>query len=219
MAFNILSTACISVAALCQTFPADPTKEKWKDDSSPGLRVNIHAVALAHAGINVALDLWMFILPLTQLYHIGLKTKKKIGVMLIFSLGFLWVQRTNSEWWDYLRNSLIVVSCVRIPFMVDFSRSLNSTGKIIAWAILLLAVADKGHYSRLAGSYCLVKCGERCRYPSGLSPSYCTTLTSCHDAREVHDTMLEVLWRQSRYLCRPRSRYDSGDASRRNDFG
>jgi hypothetical protein len=89
MVFNIMSTVCISVAALCQSFPSDPSKERWKDESSPGFRVNIHALALSHAGINVALDIWMFILPLTQLYHIGLRTRKKIGVMLIFSLGFL----------------------------------------------------------------------------------------------------------------------------------
>ncbi|CAG7564415.1 unnamed protein product [Fusarium equiseti] len=121
MVFNIMSTTCISVAALCQNFPTDPSKERWKDESSPGFRVNIHALALSHAGINVALDIWMFILPLTQLYHIGLKKRKKVGVMLIFSLGFF----------------LIVVSCVRIPFMIDFSRSLNSTADsqgMIVWS-------------------------------------------------------------------------------------
>ena len=112
--------------------------------------------------------------------------------------------------------SLIVVSCVRIPFMINFSRSVNSTGM---WRALVLDLSNTEGYSRLAGSYCLVQCGERCRHPRGVSSSYRTTLTSGHDAREIHDTVLKVLWRESRYFCRPRSRHDSGDASRRNDFG
>ncbi|KAH7179856.1 uncharacterized protein B0J16DRAFT_291429 [Fusarium flagelliforme] len=120
--FTIISAACISVAGGCQDWPTDPTKEKWKDESK-GFKVNIHALALVHAGINVVLDIWMFILPLTQLYHIGLKTRKKIGVMLIFSVGIF----------------LIAVSCLRIPFMINFSRSLNSTADsqgIIVWSNL-----------------------------------------------------------------------------------
>ncbi|KAL3600042.1 hypothetical protein FPOAC2_04271 [Fusarium poae] len=55
----------------------------------------------------------MFVLPLTQLYHLGLKPKKKAGVMLIFSVGIF----------------LIAASCVRIPYLIGFSKSLNSTGK------------------------------------------------------------------------------------------
>lgn len=54
-----------------------------------GIRLDIQALILSHAGINVALDVWMFILPLTQLYNLGLKTRKKIGIILMFSVGIL----------------------------------------------------------------------------------------------------------------------------------
>ncbi|KAM0431561.1 hypothetical protein ACHAQK_010186, partial [Fusarium lateritium] len=63
-----------------------PTHEGWRNKSS-AFELNVQALAFAHAGINVGLDVWMFILPLTQLYHIGLKTKKKIGVILVFGVG------------------------------------------------------------------------------------------------------------------------------------
>ncbi|CAJ0538678.1 Ff.00g066730.m01.CDS01 [Fusarium sp. VM40] len=120
--FNTLSAVCICVSAGFQSFPKDPTQERWKDESSRR-KVDVQALAFAHAGINVGLDIWMFVLPLTQLYHIGLKTRKKIGVILIFGVGIF----------------LIVVSCLRIPFMIDFNGSLNATADsqgIVIWSNL-----------------------------------------------------------------------------------
>ncbi|KIL85179.1 hypothetical protein FAVG1_11608 [Fusarium avenaceum] len=122
IAFNILSAVIICVFAGCQGFPTEPTQQGWKDKHS-GFSLDIQALVISHAAINVALDIWMFILPLTQLYHIGLKTRKKIGVILIFGVGIF----------------LIVVSCLRIPFMIDFNRSLNATADsqgIIVWSNL-----------------------------------------------------------------------------------
>lgn len=39
--------------------------------------------------MNIALDVWMVILPFTQLYHLGLKLRKKVGVIAMFSVGIL----------------------------------------------------------------------------------------------------------------------------------
>ncbi|KAF5553618.1 hypothetical protein FNAPI_6695 [Fusarium napiforme] len=44
-------------------------------------------IVLAHCVVNLALDIWMLILPMTQLYNIGLKLNKKISVMAMFGLG------------------------------------------------------------------------------------------------------------------------------------
>ncbi|KAH7261660.1 hypothetical protein BKA59DRAFT_518643 [Fusarium tricinctum] len=120
--FNILSAIIICVFAGCQGFPTEPTQQGWKNEHT-GYSLDIQALVISHAGINVGLDIWMFILPLTQLYHIGLKTRKKIGVILIFGFGIF----------------LIVVSCLRIAFMIDFNRSLNATADsqgIIVWSNL-----------------------------------------------------------------------------------
>ncbi|KAF5679598.1 integral membrane protein [Fusarium heterosporum] len=85
--FTVLSAIVVCILASLQTFPTQPTQQGWKDDTSTHFKLDTQSLVLSHAGINVALDIWMFILPLTQLYHIGLKTKKKIGVILIFSVG------------------------------------------------------------------------------------------------------------------------------------
>lgn len=50
---------------------------------------NTLKIVLAHCVVNLALDIWMLILPLTQLYNIGLKLNKKINVMAMFGLGLL----------------------------------------------------------------------------------------------------------------------------------
>ncbi|KAF4992391.1 hypothetical protein FGRMN_7203 [Fusarium graminum] len=92
--FNVLSAVVFGILAGLQSFPTQPTQDGWKDDTSTQFKLDIMAVIISHAGLNVAMDIWMFILPLTQLYHIGLKTRKKIGVILIFSVGIFPEQQT-----------------------------------------------------------------------------------------------------------------------------
>ncbi|RFN54355.1 hypothetical protein FIE12Z_1481 [Fusarium flagelliforme] len=109
--FTILTTTVILILACLQSAPTEPSQEGWDGAPESGPRLNIQALILSHAGINVALDVWMFILPLTQLYNLGLKARKKIGIMLMFSVGIF----------------LIAVSCIRIPSMRDFNKTLNAT--------------------------------------------------------------------------------------------
>lgn len=87
--FTILTTTVILILACLQSAPTEPSQEGWDGAPDSGPHLNIQALILSHAGINVALDVWMFILPLTQLYNLGLKTRKKIGIMLMFSVGIL----------------------------------------------------------------------------------------------------------------------------------
>ncbi|KAH7174854.1 uncharacterized protein B0J16DRAFT_349281 [Fusarium flagelliforme] len=119
--FTILTTTVILILACLQSAPTEPSQEGWDGAPESGPRLNIQALILSHAGINVALDVWMFILPLTQLYNLGLKARKKIGIMLMFSVGIF----------------LIAVSCIRIPSMRDFNKTLNATSDsqgIIVWS-------------------------------------------------------------------------------------
>jgi hypothetical protein len=119
--FNILTTIIFSICGALQRQPIYLLWEGWKDFPPKGTTLNIPAIIFSHAAINIALDVWMFVLPLTQLYHLGLKPKKKAGVMLIFSVGIF----------------LIAASCVRIPYLIGFSKSLNSTADsqgFIVWS-------------------------------------------------------------------------------------
>ncbi|QPC78026.1 hypothetical protein HYE68_008778 [Fusarium pseudograminearum] len=114
IALTILSTTIILVLAALQSAPTEPSQDGWDGFPNSGPRLDIQALILSHAGINVALDIWMFVLPLTQLYNLGLKARKKMGIMLIFGVGIF----------------LIAVSCIRIPHMLDFNKTLNATCKI-----------------------------------------------------------------------------------------
>ena len=87
--FTILTTTIILILACLQSAPTEPSQEGWDGYPDSGPQMDIQALILSHAGINVALDVWMFILPLTQLYNLGLKARKKIGIMLMFSIGIL----------------------------------------------------------------------------------------------------------------------------------
>ncbi|KAK6721002.1 hypothetical protein SNK05_004094 [Fusarium graminearum] len=127
IALTILSTTIILVLAALQSAPTEPSQEGWDGFPNSGPRLDIQALILSHAGINVALDIWMFVLPLTQLYNLGLKARKKIGIMLIFGVGIF----------------LIAVSCIRIPHMLDFNRTLNATSDsqgIIIWSNIEIGV-------------------------------------------------------------------------------
>lgn len=46
-------------------------------------------MGISHGALNVALDIWMLILPLSQLLKLGVKFKKKVGVIAMFSVGIL----------------------------------------------------------------------------------------------------------------------------------
>lgn len=61
---------------------------QW-DGVADGKCLNFDLGAVIHAIINILLDVAIFALPLTQLWGLNLSRKKKIHVMLMFSVGFL----------------------------------------------------------------------------------------------------------------------------------
>jgi hypothetical protein len=61
----------------------------WKEKHPKGILLNSNAIGISHGGLNVALDVWMIILPMTQLWKIGIKPKKKLGIMSMFGVGAL----------------------------------------------------------------------------------------------------------------------------------
>ncbi|KAF4903554.1 hypothetical protein CGCVW01_v013113 [Colletotrichum viniferum] len=82
---------------------------------------------LSHAIINIILDVWMLILPLTQLCKLNLVLRKKIGVMLMFSVGLF----------------LTAVSAIRIHTMVRFMTDSNVTSQalwVYVWTFTELCV-------------------------------------------------------------------------------
>ncbi|KAF5541423.1 integral membrane protein [Fusarium mexicanum] len=115
IAFNIVTTIIVIICGALQRQPIHLLWDGWKEYPHRGITLNTLAIIFFHAGVNIALDIWMFALPLTQLYSLGLQPKKKAGVMVIFGVGIF----------------LIAASCIRIPYLLDFTRTLNASCKHI----------------------------------------------------------------------------------------
>ncbi|KAJ9134308.1 Cfem domain containing protein [Pleurostoma richardsiae] len=71
-------------------FQCDPLEGAWRawDGSVTAKCRDINLQGWAAAGCNIVLDLAMLILPLPELYKLNLSLKKKLQVLLMFSLGF-----------------------------------------------------------------------------------------------------------------------------------
>ncbi|GJC87571.1 hypothetical protein ColLi_10409 [Colletotrichum liriopes] len=46
------------------------------------------SIALSHGGLNVALDVWMLVLPAVQIWGLNMRLREKLGYMSMFCLGF-----------------------------------------------------------------------------------------------------------------------------------
>ncbi|KAL0931313.1 CFEM domain-containing protein [Colletotrichum truncatum] len=98
----------------------------WDKDHSQ-VCFDFNKLILTHASINIAMDVWMLILPLTQLYKLNLVLRKKVGVMLMFSVGLF----------------LAAVSAIRIHTMVRFMKASNVTSEalwVYVWTFTELCV-------------------------------------------------------------------------------
>ncbi|KAF9775791.1 hypothetical protein IL306_006076 [Fusarium sp. DS 682] len=90
IAFNLVST--IIVVVLLLTIGRSATlllNLKSMEELDLLKYMNVIKIVLATCTVNLVLDVWMLILPMTQLYNIGLKLNKKISVMAMFGLGLL----------------------------------------------------------------------------------------------------------------------------------
>ncbi|VTT58049.1 unnamed protein product [Fusarium fujikuroi] len=112
---------------LAQRRPLDLFWNGWRDKNPRGVILSGNLIGITHGTWNVALDIWMMILPMTQLLKIGIKLKKKIGVIAMFGVGLF----------------LTIVSSVRIPSLLVFSTSRNITADsvgIIIWSNIEICV-------------------------------------------------------------------------------
>lgn len=74
---------------MCRPLSAVWLKWSYDHDTKAPQCYNYNHLIITHALINIVLDVWMLLLPLTQLYKLKLVLRKKIGVMLMFSVGVL----------------------------------------------------------------------------------------------------------------------------------
>ncbi|KAH8660200.1 putative integral membrane protein [Xylariales sp. PMI_506] len=108
--FNILFGAAFVLTASMQCLPVTYNWTNWRGEGG-GHCVNISALAWANAAISIVLDIWMLILPISELRGLKMHWSKKLGVALMFCLGTF----------------VTVVSIIRLSALVQFRGSSNLT--------------------------------------------------------------------------------------------
>ncbi|KAF5650219.1 uncharacterized protein FTJAE_643 [Fusarium tjaetaba] len=87
MVFNALIWVGFFIFVFFQTQPFSLFWNGWQQKKGHLILTGFTNFTLPLAGINLVLDIWMLILPMTQLWGMGLKLKKKLGVISMFSVG------------------------------------------------------------------------------------------------------------------------------------
>lgn len=103
---TIVFDTCYGIAfVLAAIFTCTPIRHFWEnwDGEHQGSCVNINILGWSNAGISIALDVWMFALPVSQLVGLQMYWKKKVGVLIMFAVGTLWVLTpaplSNYKYW------------------------------------------------------------------------------------------------------------------------
>jgi hypothetical protein len=86
--FNILYGIIFTTGAIFQCTPVDFYWRQYLDDTH-GRCININLFGWLNAGIGLTIDLWMIILPMSQVLPMRLHWKKKVGVAIMLLLGTL----------------------------------------------------------------------------------------------------------------------------------
>ncbi|KAJ4316701.1 hypothetical protein N0V94_005314 [Neodidymelliopsis sp. IMI 364377] len=86
--FQIASMIAFGLAA---TFVCSPVSFAWKqwDGEHTGKCINNNSLAFTHAAHSIFVDFVTLSLPITQIWKLHLGMKKKVGVLLMFSVGAL----------------------------------------------------------------------------------------------------------------------------------
>jgi hypothetical protein len=76
------------IAGIFQCTPISFAWTGW-DGEHAGTCVSIKGLIWSHAALNIAVDLWLLVIPVSQLIYLQLSWPKKCGVILMFCLGTL----------------------------------------------------------------------------------------------------------------------------------
>ncbi|KAJ0417383.1 hypothetical protein BJY00DRAFT_325692 [Aspergillus carlsbadensis] len=99
-----------TIAAILACVPVEKMWTNWMGVQE-GICYDNNAFWWAHSAINIATDLWIIAMPIPMLVKLQLKLKKKIYLVLMFSVGIV----------------ITVISIVRFSGLLKYSTSSNIT--------------------------------------------------------------------------------------------
>ncbi|KAH8667855.1 hypothetical protein BGZ61DRAFT_289313, partial [Ilyonectria robusta] len=128
--FNALFGVSYIFVAIFNCHPISFFWNRW-DGEHKGRCTDLNAIAVSNATISIALDLWMLVLPISQLGSLNLHWKKKVGVALMFCVGtFVTVisilrfhsvlqfgSNSHNPTWDYTDLSIWSMAEVNVGIM------------------------------------------------------------------------------------------------------
>jgi hypothetical protein len=90
----ILLAVCLAYGiafTITGLFNCTPVSYIWTswDGEHTGTCINFHVFAWVHAGVNIVLDISVLAVPIPELLRLSLSMKKKIYIVMMFSVGML----------------------------------------------------------------------------------------------------------------------------------
>ena len=85
LAFNWTFYLATTIVKVCQCLP----RNRIWDSSASGTCVNLAALLIASGLFNIVSELVILVTPIKVLWSLNLSRKKKIGIYLVFTVGFM----------------------------------------------------------------------------------------------------------------------------------
>ncbi|KAF4817812.1 Satratoxin biosynthesis SC1 cluster protein 4 [Colletotrichum siamense] len=111
MGYIIISTTVLLFMQIFQCIPFEFNWVGWRGDYGPHHCLDINTLAFVAGGLSISHDIIIILLPLPLLYKLNMSRRKKAGIFFMFGLGVF----------------ILITSCVRLQYIVLFTRSLNPT--------------------------------------------------------------------------------------------
>ncbi|KAI1857934.1 hypothetical protein JX265_010964 [Neoarthrinium moseri] len=111
ISFVALSALIFIFLQIFQCLPVYYNWEGWKGNFGDHRCINVNTLTYSAALIAILQDVIILILPLPLLIGLNTSWRKKVGIILMFSLGIF----------------VLITSCIRLRYIVMFARSLNPT--------------------------------------------------------------------------------------------
>lgn len=127
MAWVVLSAAIVILMTLFQCWPINYNWEGVFKEFGEHKCLDVNALAYVAAGMGIAQDLIILILPLPIIAQLNMPLKKRLLTLFMFSLGTV----------------VVFASCFRLRYLTQFAKSLNPTWdntNLVVWTSLEVKV-------------------------------------------------------------------------------
>ncbi|KAL0934098.1 uncharacterized protein CTRU02_210897 [Colletotrichum truncatum] len=121
--FNLLVALTWVILCCVQCQPISYAWNGWDGEHQGGCGVQSSSIGLIHVAFQIAIDLVMLVLPITQVYKLQMDFKKKLGVMAMFLVG---------------------IFCLRIQSLIQFHDALYQNPTLESVTAALWALVELG---------------------------------------------------------------------------